>query len=376
MKGKTFTSIGVILFFAGLILLALQILFIFYVDCIHRDSWYDILSSLELMYISLLIIPAGVASFLWFGYKEIKLQDRREVESEEIESLYAEVDMYKSENEKSADLANEERGKLQILQGNRDKINEQRVLPLRRALVDLYPASDLISKLNDELRLLNEYTPDDGSFDERLNKWEKGIKEVIDNMQDNMQDKSKQEEFENYKSDARAQLKSLRQEVAWYDKTWAIGEVYMTMINYWAVVSVIVLVLVGILPVLHPCGDNVISVLHWGALGLSGAILSSIVSNQKVDVNEVGEQDGKQVVSQVIINMGIGAITAVLLYAALLGEILDGKIFPDLPLDKSGNSFWVNTGLSIFWAMVAGFSLNILTGLVSIAENTFKRTGG
>ena len=71
--------------------------------------------------------------------------------------------------------------------------------------------------------------------------------------------------------------------------------------------------------------------------------------------------------------MAIGAMTAILLYVALMGGLLAGKVFPKLPLENKMNEYWLNTGLSIFWAIMAGSSLNILTRLVNFAEKSMGK---
>ena len=116
-----------------------------------------------------------------------------------------------------------------------------------------------------------------------------------------------------------------------------------------------------------------------------------------VDLPELGETEGKQLLAQTIRSIAIGAITATLLYAALWGEALDGKIFPDLPTGESWSQLdsetgvanpaavnpaslqtdWnslMNVGLSVFWGILAGLSPNVLRGLTRLAESSLDES--
>ena len=155
-------------------------------------------------------------------------------------------------------------------------------------------------------------------------------------------------------------------------------EVYINSISYWAASAVLIMVVIGILPLIHFNGDGYLTILHWATLGWSGAMLSTIVGVNKLNTNEVGEEDGKQALLKTVGKIAIGVITPILLYAALQGKILSGAMFPELPINSGNNpigteNYRLYTGMSIFWGIFAGFSLKILTGLVSVAEGAFAK---
>lgn len=299
--------------------------------------------NVSLTYLSLFMIPVGTLLYL-YNTKNSRSLNRRVVEPEELQTLFNEVELYKEHNPELKKVVEEQTQRLKKI----DRPKELDVVPLRQILVDLYPPEVLVSKASYELELLGEYVTNDFEFEQ----WE----ERINNNKE--------------KSDAlRAELKTLREKVAWLDRTWAEGEVIINSVSYWAWISVFAIILFGLLPLIHSEGSKLLGILHWAAFGWVGALLSVLVSIRETDVTEVGEQEGKQVIIRTVVNTAIGSIAAILLYAALSGEIIAGKIFPQQIPDDS----LTNTGLSIFWGIIAGFSSKIFSGLVGIAESSFSK---
>lgn len=323
---------------------------------IHADF---VPSNLPLTYCSLLILPI-LTAFILYRLYESELSKRRTVEQAELESLYAEAKRCRDKSlAASIDVAEKEIGRLKAMMEERKPIYELDVLPLRVALVDLYQEGELVSKAEYELELLEEYTAEED--EDTYEKWEKRIEEA-----------KKACEKEGYEK-LRATLRVLREKVAWYDKTWAEGEVIIKSVSYWATVSMISIMLTGLLLIIHLDGGKILTILHWGSLGWSGALLSVLLTIRKKDVTEIGEQEGKQVLLQMVVSTSIGVMAAVLLYAALSGEIITGKIFPVVPIEGEISTLWRNTGLSIFWGIFSGFSLGILSSLVRLAESAFGK---
>ncbi|MCH8217783.1 MAG: hypothetical protein IH892_13545 [Planctomycetes bacterium] len=196
----------------------------------------------------------------------------------------------------------------------------------------------------------------------------------------------------------RAELKSLRETVAWYDKTWAIGEWTRACVMYWVTATLLVTLLAGILPIVHSEGNWNLTILHWGVLGITGALLATLLQLHNLDLPELGETEGKILFQGTVRSVAIGAVSAVLLYAALWGEALDGKIFPDIPTrpatdvyaqlpdkgESSGgtlNAQWEalkNVGLSVFWGVFAGLSPAVLQRMTRLAETSLgePKSGG
>ncbi|MBW8036486.1 MAG: hypothetical protein FVQ79_12890 [Planctomycetes bacterium] len=324
--------------------------------------------SLPWTYISLLSVPIGMLFFL-VGTQKYRLQKRRIVDQAEVESLYSEVLRLQENAPKGAlETAEKEVERLKSRNGN---IVELDVLPLRLSLVDLYSEEkELIAKAEYELKLLREYASSD--YPELLDEWEKKIEESTKKITEKSSD-----DDHNNRNDAiiklRADLKVLRETVAWYDKTWARGESILRSVSYWSAISVISMLLVGLLPLIHSEGNKILGILHWGALGFTGALLAVVVSIRDMDEPEVGEQEGKQVLLKTVGGPTIGMIAAVSLYGALSGGILSGTVFPDVPIIEVDSTFWENTGKSIFWGIFSGFSLRLFLALSRLAESTFGK---
>jgi hypothetical protein len=172
--------------------------------------------------------------------------------------------------------------------------------------------------------------------------------------------------------------------------------------TYWVSVTLLVTLFVGILPIVHSQGNWNLSIVHWAVLGVTGALLSVLLQLHNLDLPELGETEGKQLVHGITRSFAIGAIAAVLLYAAIWGEALDGQIFPELhPIHSHSPGIrqdqllshmdgelaertsvqrdWDslrNLGLSIFWAVLAGASPVVLRRLTRMAESSLGEPKG
>ncbi|MFH1615095.1 MAG: hypothetical protein ABIG61_08445 [Planctomycetota bacterium] len=277
-------------------------------------------------------------------------------------------------------------------------ILELDALPLRQALVDLYhPEAELIAKTRSELEFLT-YTAE---YDDDVVKDGKRVENLIDKLEKPIErediekgEKGKGERVEIEKK-LRAELKELRDSTAWYEKTWAIGEWLLVCLTCWVCATVLVTMLIGIMPIIHSQGNWNICIVHWAVLGATGALFSTLLRLHKQNLWDLGETEGKQLLQWTVRHITIGAITAVLLYAAIWGGALDGKIFPDLPtgqvnyeasqteLPVGAQAFaadqtakkadWdslKNVGLSLFWAVFAGLSPVVIQKLCQTAESS------
>lgn len=380
---KFFVSIGIIFIVCAMPYAALQL-----VRC------QLVQQSLACTYIALAIISFALAFILRgaFPYWVIK---RRTVEQAELNGLYSEIDRYRSSDSKdqlrieAVKQAESEKTKLQSL-GR--PVFELDALPLRQALVDLYhPTAELIAKVRGELEYIEEYANVEGA--DRINGIINDIEKITAIGANDEKEKEKRVKLERR---LRAELKSLRDTAAWYDRTWAIGEWTSVCVTCWACATVLVTVLVGILPIIHSQGNWNLCIVHWAVLGTTGALLSILIKLDKLDVPTVGETAGKELLQGTIRSIGIGALTAVLIYSAICGGALEGVIFPDLPTNYQaqsqvseaetsvdvgestaseieagiGEGSLRNIGLSIFWAVFAGLSPAVLQRMSRIAESS------
>ena len=326
--------------------------------------------SLEWTYVCLLTLPIGFFLFLW-GIHENRLDKRREIDSAELESLYSEAARLSEKDKELADKVNLHVERLKEM----ESIKELDALPLRFILADLYPPEELKSKTEYEIWLLDDYTSesDPEQLDEIGRKFEKIRGRLEDIGGENSDRSGSKEKSHDEILKLRAMLKSLRETVAWYDHTWAKGELIQSNVSYWATVSIVTFILAGILPIVHSEGSLLLTVVHWMLLGVAGALLRTLVALRNQDTPEVGEQEGKQILAQTVISIAIGMITSLLLWSALNGKIISGIIFPTLPMSIDSDLYWKNTGLSIFWGILSGFSSGILLSLTGLAEGAFAK---
>ncbi len=262
-------------------------------------------------YVALTLLPAGMLAFL-YGQHSRRLKKRRTVDEGELESLYSEVERYHHiEPSDKFEIANQEVKKLQDMQKSKTTIKELDVLGLRSALVDLYSEKELIAKADYELELLDEFIATKEEK-EKYREWKdrvKNCKKSLRNGNDMPKDRGNQKEkaFDTLQ----AVLRALREKVAWYEQTWAEGSVILTGVSYWASLTMFTVLLVGLLPLVHSQGNDKLIILHWIAFGFVGGLLSVLVNIKNQDVSEVGETDGKQVMQQTLLSIGIGSMTDV-----------------------------------------------------------------
>ena len=193
-----------------------------------------------------------------------------------------------------------------------------------------------------------------------MNKIEKLIDDIL----------NKHENKENYEKSLRAELNTLRETVAQYDKSWAEGEQYRDGVVYWGIAAALSFLFMGLIPLIHPNGSGLLSFIHWIAFGVAGGLSGRLVAIHGEDIAEIGETQGKQLLKNTAISTITGAIASVLLYGILLGGIIKGPIFPDLSIVKpSDESYIINTGLSVFWGIFSGLSLRVLSSLIKLGES-------
>lgn len=368
--------------------------------------------SLAATYVACGCIPISAGLFLR-GAFYYWLRERRSVSNGELNDLYSEMESYRGNRENSAyRLAKVEREKLQSL-GH--PVFEMDVLPFRKALVGVYsPEQELIGKAKWEVELLIEYKPvlcaGEGE------RWKKETNELAEEIErlkeegDPSTEPDSSAKLENCLNKLRASLKVLRETVAWYDQTWAIGELSRDCITWWVAVAALAGVFAGVLPIVHVRGDWNLNIAHWIVLGGTGALLSILTRLHDLDLAELGETRSKELMQGAVRSIVIGGTTALMFYAAIWGGVIEGPVFPDLPTgqicqrveegviddlgetgkDRSGEeagedlqdttddtvcitidgSELRNVGLSIFWAVFAGFSPVVLKRMTRFAESS------
>ena len=373
-------------------------------------------------YVGCGLIPISAGLFLRGAFR-YWVKNRRSVPNGELNDLYSEVESYRENSEKREyRLASAERAKLQSL-SLVEPVFEIDVLPFRKALVGVYcPEPELIGKAKREEGLRNDYMP--VLYQGQGERWKKEINQLADKIE-KLKDKEDPpkdaknpsaeaegsgKELENCLNKLRASLKVLREMVTWYDQTWAIGELFRDCITWWVAVAALAGVFAGILPVVHVRGDWNLNIAHWIVLGGTGALLSILTRLHNLDLPELGETAGKELMQGAVRSIVIGGATAMILYAAIWGGVIEGPVFPKLPTgqicqrvekgviddlaetgkdssdkeaaedlqDTTDDTVCItidgselrNVGLSIFWAVFAGFSPVVLKRMTRFAESS------
>lgn len=325
-------------------------------------------------YLTLALLP--VAAFLFLrGTHKYRLDKRRSVDGSEREAVLSEARrlFLSSIAENTPPLSMAKKAPLIRELHRIDKKEiclELDLLPLRQILTDYSLDWDLPAKARYNLAILEEYneSEDSRNYEDTKNRIEKLIEDI--------EGGSKTEVDQTKANRLRAEIKSILETVGFYDLAWAEGEAIFKGVLYWVALSAISLILIGILPLTHSQGSNFLNILHWGVLGVSGALLSVLTVHEQ-NFLELGETRGKEILQRTIVGVVLGFISAILLYSALQGQIVSGKMFPDLaevPTEIGSVKYWWYIGGSIFWSILAGFSLRIFSGLANFAESSFGNT--
>ena len=317
-----------------------------------------------------LTIPLILLSTVFYALaintkKEGWIERRRKVDRAEVESLKAEFKSYLNLNNDipRSKLENAKQEYEIICNSKNNHFLELDLLGLRNSLVDIYPNCELEAKCYTELRNLEKYSNELDDY----KKIEKRVEKLIDEAKNpNLKDEQYSSQID---CKIRAEIKEMRSEYAFLDKTWAIGEV-ITVCHLSTSIGLIVgTFLIGILPIVIPTNCNkYLELINWIFLGSAGGIFTTLLKRHKEDYPDIGETEGKKIWKTTFSSMVVGGITATLFYSALKSGLISGKAFPMIKNGCGETIDWKNTGLTIFWALFSGISTRIYYRLIGIAE--------
>jgi len=236
---------------------------------------------------------------------------------------------------------------------------EYQVLSLSQMLIDFLKIDDLKARARSTLTDLEEYVVDSAyPIDQRLlYHWEDRINEAIDKIDEIKNKDIKDLELDDIAEKLRAELRTLLEDVASYEESWAKGSIIVRALTVLGVLTIPILLAMGLLPLLHPDGNKILGIPNWGLFGISGAITGVLLSLRQSILVEVGNTEGKKELRHAILGTGLGLVAGILLYSMIAGGILSGALFPKITSEPlKPDELNSNLARSIFWGIASGFS--------------------
>lgn len=234
---------------------------------------------------------------------------------------------------------------------------EYQVLSLNQLLVDFYAVEDLIANTRLNLEELEEYAEDSTiRYDrEKYYDLKKHIDVAMEKIEEEM-DKTENTDEEKRDDAAkllRAELSTLLERVADHKQNWTMGSKLLGALWLFGTVSVAILLLMGLLPILHPgIEEKYLSIFNWGMFGICGAISAVLLNLRKSNIVEVGNTEGKKELRNAILGAALGLVAGILAYSMFKGGLFQsGIIVPDLETPEMADVY-----LSIIWGIASGFS--------------------
>lgn len=232
------------------------------------------------------------------------------------------------------------------------EVSYLRFINLKIILVDSYTNTDkLIAAAESDLQ---EYAYFISKDDDNYREYEYLIKKQI---------------HKNNPERLKEHLRILREKIQWEAYLAGKGEAILKSLTHWSFPAITSLFIIGLVPLTNSrLIEQPYSLywIHWAVLGMAGAILFTVSHMKKMDEIKVGEDEGNLVLRRTLLGMLIGFVSAILLYVAAQGCIIGGRLFPQfcegsqIPLEQHS--------LSIFWAVISGYSAKFLDNMVGKSQ--------
>lgn len=323
--------------------------------------WFQILSSREwIAYLGFGVLLGGIFLVRYLRHK-ILVHSARCEDHSEVDALFVEVRTVEprlTDPERKPDDFGQKMQQLNDEVQRLEKLGpkgwtEFQVLSLSQMLVDFLKLHDLKTRARLSLAELEEYAEDSAyRYDIRhLAQWQDNIDDAIKNI-DAVEDKPAEQDRAAER--LRAELRTLLEHVAGYQANWAEGSAVVRDLMICGAAAVPIFLVMGLLPFLHPAGDEKFGVLDWGLLGISGSLTAVLLSIRNSDVVEVGNTEGRKELWRAVLGATLGFVAGVLIHSIISGGLLSaGAAVPDLasvePKDIS---------LSILWAFGSGMAFD------------------
>ena len=366
---KTMSPSCLFYFWLTCLLITLAIIFLQLFLCVCTNSVFCYSNS---TYVAIF------SSVLFYGFaidakKNEWLSKRRRVDTSELRSLIAEFEscsklLNNSISDAKIQVARQECKAIDEGLKKKETFFELDVLGLRKALVDIYPYCELEAKCYAELRTLREYSAELDDYPES----EKRIRDLLSRAS-RPNDNPKNQ----YDCEIRAELKEMKNQIAFLDQTWAEGEIIIER-HLWTSIGIMAgAFLIGVLPLVHPMSsDRSLGLINWIFLGATGGTFSALLPRHREGYTEIGETAGKKIWKSTFSSLVIGGITATLLYSGLKSGLVSGAAFPKITETIGSEKIdWKYTGSAIFWGLFSGISIKIYSSLAGVAEGKIGSEG-
>ena len=288
-----------------------------------------------------------------------------------VESIFAQASEYinSQDNGQSSPRVQNLRDEVSRISNlDSDDWTEHQILQLERILADFFSNSDLISKSTAKLSELNEYAQDSQyKYDiDDYYRWQREITNLIDQILAEKEKEKENGESEPASGEKRSTLewankrltseyKSLLGHITDYKQDWNEGSTIIKNLIICTVSSTLLFLIMGIVPLVYPESPVNLSIVHWGLLGSAGALTAVARDFRKTDLLAVGNTFGKKELWRAILGSVLGFIAGLILWSLIVGEVLQQGVFPNL---NSSYPSLRDCALSVFWAIVAGFSFD------------------
>lgn len=328
-------------------------------------SWEPVLRPCVWMsYVSLGLVLSAILVIRYFCHREVLQEYRGEdlaeveatmVEARNVQPRLSDPERPESFKEKRTCLLQEVARLKEI--GVSEWV-EYQVLPLNQLLVEFLKDDELVARAKSSLEDLSEYAEDSRHDRDHYQQWKTRIDKAIEEIRSARKNGQDAAERDTVAEKLRGELRTLLEHVADYDKYWAEGSAILKSLMTCGVFAIPVPLTMGILPFLHPNGNNNLGMLNWGLLGISGALSAVLLNLHNSNLVEAGFTKGKTMLWRAVLGTALGLVAGVLLYSMIRGGIVAGQAFPSAEVLGDPAPKLEDVGLSIFWGIFSGFSFD------------------
>ena len=308
------------------------------------NKWLPEAAAVYLTYIALGFVIASLIAFHIFRNEKM-VHESRLVDCNVVQAMFVEAKTIEPrlEDPQKPDAYEDKKGELHAEVGRLEKIGEKewteyQVLSLSQMLVDFLKIEDL--KATSRLRLddLKEYALGDAWAYKRrtYEPWEQRVNDEIKKLKlDDASDKESAATVDDAAEPLRAELRTLMEHIAGYEFNWSEGQMMIRALMTVGAISIPLLLIMALLPLLHPDSRTTMGILNWGLLGIIGSISMVLMDLRQSDLVEVGNTEGRQELWRSILGGALGFLAGVLAYATIaVGVVTDGLIVPGLNSDN------------------------------------------